>query len=211
MQNYKIIEASAINIFVESILGEDEPQLKDIKPPIYIPFDYALLISIVVIILLILVGAYFGYRFYKSKKEQGLSILPKKPKKPAHVIALEAYQKLNEKDLPAQGLIKQYYTECSEILRKYLEERYFIIALEETTNEILRDMKSQDINKDQLNILKNILELSDLVKFAKYKSSQEEDKSIMEDCIGFVNETKLEFLADNQKSEKELQATQENV
>ena len=69
MQNYKIIEASAINIFVESILGEGEPQLKDIKPPIYIPFDYALLISIVVIVLLILVGAYFGYRFYKSKKE----------------------------------------------------------------------------------------------------------------------------------------------
>ena len=39
MQNYKLIEASAINIYVESILGEGEQELKDVKAPIYIPFD----------------------------------------------------------------------------------------------------------------------------------------------------------------------------
>ena len=45
MQNYKLIEASAITIYVESILGEGEQELKDVKAPIYIPFDYILLIS----------------------------------------------------------------------------------------------------------------------------------------------------------------------
>jgi oxygen tolerance protein BatD len=194
VHNYKIIEANAINIYVESILGEGEQELKDVKAPIYIPFDYVSLISIIAIILLLGLGGYFGYRFYKTKKDQGLSIIPSKPKKPAHEIAFEAYKLLQKKDLLEQKLIKQFYTECSEILRKYLEDRYFIVALEETTGEILRDMKSQEIKKDYLDNLKQILELSDYVKFAKYIPNQDENNTIIQNCIDFVNDTKIEFI-----------------
>jgi len=194
MQNYKLIEASAINIYVESILGEGEQELKDVKAPIYIPFDYVLLISVIAIILLIAIGGYFGYRFYKAKKEQGFSLIPQKPKKPAHEIALESYKKLQDKELLTQGLIKQYYTECSEILRIYLENRYFIVALEETTGEIISDMKSQEINKDYLDSLKQVLELSDFVKFAKYVPSENENNTILQKCIDFVEDTKIEFI-----------------
>lgn len=205
IQNYKIIEASAINIYVESILGEGEAELKDIKAPIYIPFDYILLISVLAIVLLLGLGGYFGYRFYKAKKEEGFSILPQKPKKPAHEIALEAYRVLEEKDFVNQGLIKEYYTECSEILRIYLENRYFIIALEETTNEILRDMKSQEIGKEYFENLKQILELSDFVKFAKYKPSSEENTLILQSCIDFINNTKIEFIEKQEQSEEVIE------
>jgi len=202
IQNYKLIEASAINIFVESILGEGEQELKDVKAPIYIPFDYVLLISVIAIVLFLALGGYFGYRFYKAKKEEGFSLIPQKPKKPAHEIALEAYQKLREKDLLKQGLLKQYYTECSEILRKYLEDRYFIVALEETTPEILRDMKPQEIKKNYLDNLKQILELSDFVKFAKYIPSEDENNTILQNCIDFVENTKIEFIQKIEETEE---------
>jgi hypothetical protein len=211
MQNYKIIEASAINIYVESILGEGEQKLKDIKSPIYIPFDYVLLISVISIILLIGLGGYFAYRFYKVRKEQGYLIKPPKPAKPAHEIALLAYKLLEEKDLLSQGLIKQYYTECSEILRKYLEDRYFIVALEETTREILRDMKSQEIGKELYDKLAQILEISDFVKFAKYKPSDDENNTILQKCISFVEETKLVFIKENISTEEVLEETKELI
>jgi hypothetical protein len=209
IQNYKIIEASAINIFVESILGEGEQELKDVKSPIYIPFDYFLLISIISIILLLGLGGFFGYRFYKIRKEKGYLIKQPKPAVPAHEVALGAYKLLEEKNLIEQGLIKQYFTECSEILRKYLEDRYFIIALEETTGEILRDMISQEINKAQLDNLKQILELSDFVKFAKYVPTKDENNTIMQNCIDFVEETKLVFIKEISHSEEELAETKE--
>lgn len=204
MQNYKIIEASAINIFVESILGDEEPELKDVKAPIYIPFDYVVLFSIIAIILLIGLGGFFAYRFYKTKKEKGYLIKPPKPARPAHEIALEAYKILKEKNLIEQKLIKQYYTECTEILRKYLEDRYFIIALEETTKEILHDLSSQDIERSHIDSLKQILELSDFVKFAKYKPSKDENNSLMENCIQFVEETKLIFTKEKIEPEQIL-------
>jgi len=202
MQNAKIVEASAIKIYVESILGDGEQELKDVKAPIYIPFDYVLLASIIAIVLLLALGGYLGYRFYKAKKEEGFSLIPKKPKKPAHEIALEAYQKLQEKDLLKQGLLKQYYTGCSEILRKYLEDRFFIVALEETTPEILRDIKPQEIKKDFLDNLKQILELSDFVKFAKYIPNEDENNTILQNCIDFVENTKIEFIQKIEETEK---------
>jgi hypothetical protein len=168
-------------------------------------------LSVIGIAILVAAGAYFAYRFYKSKKEQGLSILPKKPKKPAHAVALDAYKELKEKDLIGQGLIKQYYTECSEILRKYLEDRYFIIALEETTAEILRDMQSQELAEGQFESLREILELSDLVKFAKYIPSSKENNTIIEDCIEFVKETKLEFIKENINSNQQLEEANVNI
>lgn len=208
IQNYKLIEASAINIYVESILGEGEQELKDVKAPIYIPFDYVLLISVIAIVLLLALGGYFGYRFYKAKKEEGFSLIPQKPKKPAHEIALEAYKKLQNKDLLNKGLLKEYYTKCSEILRKYLEDRYFIVALEETTGEILRDMKSQEIKKDYTDNLKQILELSDFVKFAKYVPDKDENNTILGNCIDFVENTKIEFIQKIEKTEEVVEINQ---
>ena len=45
--DYKLIEASAITIYVESVIQDEERQLRDIKPPIDIPYDYFLLLSVI--------------------------------------------------------------------------------------------------------------------------------------------------------------------
>lgn len=201
VQNYKIIEASAINIYVESILGEGEKELKDVKAPINIPFDYFLLVLIGAIIILIALAGFFWYRFYKLKKERGYFIKAPEPKRPAHEIALEALQLLAQKDLVKEGKIKQYYTEISEIIRRYLEDRYFIRALEETSAEILSDIQSQEIEKEYINSLDQLLNLSDLVKFAKHIPGSEENEEIYNKSIEFVENTKIVFLQSENKEE----------
>lgn len=174
-KDYKIIEASAINIYVESVITDENKELRDVKSPVYIPFDY-LAFSLIVIGSLILAAIiFFGYKFYKKRKESGYLFKPPEPPIPAHEIAFEALDALIAKDLPGQGEFKQYYTELSDIIRIYIEGRFFIKALEETSYEILRDIKRQEISNENYAGLKELLDLSDLVKFAKYKPDENEN------------------------------------
>jgi len=188
---YKIIEAAPIDIYVHSILsGEESPELKDIKPPIDIPFDYVLLYSIIAIVLVVGVAAYFGYRAWKSKKETGfLFSAPPKPR-PAHEIALEALQELFSSDLLEKEHFKAFFSKLSEILRLYIEGRFYVTALEETTYEILKDMQ-QYIDDKNFQTLSFILEESDLVKFAKYIPDTKAIDQLKKQSEEFINKTKI--------------------
>jgi len=188
---YQIIEASAIDIYVESLLKGEAQELRDIKPVIDIPLDYIFWFSITIVVLLFCLGLYFGYKYYKRRKEEGLPLTAAAPPRPAHETALESLQLLLEKDLINQGHIKDFYIEISEIIRKYIEGRYFVRALEETTSEIMQELKRQDIHKSSLTILDSFLGLSDFVKFAKYIPAENENKDVVNWAFQFIENTKL--------------------
>jgi len=194
--NYKIIEAAPIDIFVKSVLsGEEAPELKDVKPPIEFPFDYMLLYSMLAIILMIALAAWFGYRAWKQKQEKGYIFSPPPKPRPAHEIALEALAELYKSDLLENGKYKIFYIRLSEILRNYLEGRYYITAMEETTDEILRDI-AQHVEDEKRQELSGILRESDLVKFAKHVPESNQTEQIKKNSEQFVNDTKLLFVED---------------
>ena len=196
--DYKLIEASAITIYVESVIQDEERQLRDIKPPIDIPYDYFLLLSVISSIVLIGALVYLGYRLYLKRKETGYFIKAPEPPRPAHEIALESLDELFKKDLLSDGLIKEFYSDISEIIRRYIEGRYFIPALEETSREILIELEGQDITKEMLLKAKESLELSDLVKFAKYKPSNEENQNVVSWTREFVEGTMVVFTVEEE-------------
>ena len=191
--DYKLIEASAITIYVESVIQDEERQLRDVKPPIDIPYDYFLLFSVISSIILIGALVYLGYRLYLKRKETGYFIKTPEPPRPAHEVALEALEELLKKDLLSDGLIKEFYSDISEIIRRYIEGRYFIPALEETSREILVELNGQDISGEMLLKAKESLELSDLVKFAKYEPSDEENQNVVSWTREFVEGTMVLF------------------
>ncbi len=98
-----------------------------------------------------------------------------------------------KKDLLSDGLIKEFYSDISEIIRRYIEGRYFIPALEETSREILIELNGQDISEEMLLKVKESLELSDLVKFAKYMPSDEENQNVVSWTREFVEGTMVVF------------------
>ncbi|MEJ2543056.1 MAG: hypothetical protein P8Y99_03220 [Calditrichaceae bacterium] len=204
-KEYKIIEASPIDIYVKSVIsGDDAKELKDIKFPLGIPFNYFFWISMGVVVILVAVIGYLGYLLWKRRKEKGYLFSPPPPPRPAHEVALEALEELYKSSLLEEKQFKEFFSHLSDIIRVYLEGRYFFDALEETTFEIMMDAKKHIEDAALLDDLKNILELSDLIKFAKYIPEDKEIESAKEQSLNFVNETKLvyEIVEENVPEEK---------
>jgi len=193
---YSIIEAPAIDIFVNSVMtGEEAAELKDVKNPLEIPIDYWFWIIVSVVVILAAVSAWAVYYIVKRRREKGYLFTPPPPPRPAHELALEALEELYTSDLLERRAFKAFYSGLSEILRIYLEGRYYIKALEETTYEIMRDLEE---HLEQNNLYKKLYELftlSDLVKFAKMKPQADEIDNNKKFALEFVNETKLIFEA----------------
>ncbi len=202
-----IIEAPAIDIYVKSVLkGEDKPELKDIKPPIDIPFNYRFWALFAGGILLFLLLVFFLYRIWKRKQEKGYLFTPPPPPPPAHEVALNELQKLYASDLLQNQEYKEFFSRLSEILRAYLEGRYFISALEETTSEIMQEME-QHLHDEQLKQrLDEILSTCDLIKFAKYIPDQQEIERLKEWSVDFVEQTKIVYETPTEEINEEAES-----
>lgn len=82
-------------------------------------------------------------------------------------IASEQLQVLLAENLPAQGLVKEFYLRLTAIVREFIEGSTGIRAPEQTTEEFLRDARLGEVfNKSQSDSLKEFLEAADMVKYA---------------------------------------------
>ena len=165
--------------------------IKDIRGPISakIPWwDYVKSYWWILLIIAAIVGFYF---YNRSRKNKPKIELPKvKEIKPAHIPALAALQKLKDEAIWKVGEYKEYHSVLSEILREYLEKRYGLFALELTTDEIIISLKSVSIDSDSKARLKQVLFLSDMVKFAKEIPIEIENELSINNAILFVESTK---------------------
>jgi len=191
ISRYQLMEASAIPIYVKSVIADEERELRDIKKPLEIPFNYLFVGSLVAIGLLLLVIVYLAYKFYKKRKEKGYLIKTQQPLMPAHEVALASIAALLAEHLLEKREIKTFYSRLSEILRRYIENRYYVLALEETSAEILAEMKTQDLSKDSHDLLQDFLELSDFVKFAKYIPAESENVRYIDIAKQFITSTMI--------------------
>jgi hypothetical protein len=109
-------------------------------------------------------------------------------------VALSELDKLKEEQLWQHDKVKDYYTRLTDIVRVYLEERYEVPAMEQTTQEILAEFKgdSSEIKGKLFTGLQKTLETSDLVKFAKYTPLADENHFVLVNAYTLVEETKFE-------------------
>jgi hypothetical protein len=78
----------------------------------------------------------------------------------------------------------------TDILRKYLENQFRILAMEFTSAEIMENLKEKTgVGVDALETLGKVLTMADLVKFAKYTPLPEDHEQSMENAVDFVNKT----------------------
>jgi len=170
----------------------DTVALAPIKPIYAEPMTFEDVAPLLLTLLLIgLIGGliYFFYRRAQNKK------LPPKKKviviEPAHIIAQRKLQELKAKELWQRGAIKDYQSQLTFIVREYLENRYGISALESTTYEILGDLKPIRLSDEWKGKLREMLELADLVKFAKASPPESTHEKLMSYAIDFIEKTKL--------------------
>lgn len=166
---------------------------------IKMPYDAPLTLKEVTpyILGIMLVGAILFLLLYSIKrKKKNLPFLsmPAKPKEPAHVVALRELDRIKEEKIWQKEKIKEYYSEVTDVLRTYIEDRFSIPAMEQTTDEILTSFKVRKdlIGEKQMNHLVHILPLADLVKFAKYQPLPDDHSLVLVNAYFFVNDTKPE-------------------
>ncbi|MDR2910236.1 MAG: BatD family protein [Bacteroidales bacterium] len=184
------IPSNSVALHVFSIEVDTTMGPTDIKMPYGAP---VILKEVIPHILgIILIGAILFLVLYSIKRRK--NIITQKPQEPAHIIALLELERIKNEKLWQKDKIKQYYSEITEVLRNYMGNRFQIPAMEQTTDEILQIFINRDnlLNEKSLSNLKQILSLSDLVKFAKYKPSADDDNMTLINSFFFVNDTKLE-------------------
>ena len=191
---HQLIMSDPLEIFVESIVNDENAEIKDIRGPLEIPADYLRLALIIGSIILGLVIIWLIYWYYKKRKE-GKPIFRKEIIRPAHEIALEELEQLLGSGLLEAGKTKSFFSILSEILRRYIEGRYFIKALEETTTEILASLSEADLTAENIALSNEALNECDLVKFAKYTPQQAEIEASVSKVRRFIEDTRLEFTA----------------
>jgi len=192
-------------------------QLNDIKPirkPPFVITDYLWVLWIFLGILLLLLITGFTVYLVLRKKNKGYFFTPPVVL-PPHVRAIQALDKLKEEKIWMQGREKEFYTKVTDILRQYIFDRYRINAMEMTSGEILNEIRKETDVASVYENLKQILSVSDLVKFAKYKPFTDENDLSMMNAYFFVNQTrepdpvpkKDEAVSAEQESDQEQNST----
>jgi len=199
--NQNLFQTGTLNLQVQPMEVDTSKAIFDIRGPIEEPFsiiDWAKenWIWIAIVLILLIVGIVLIY-YLKNRStkivEEIIIIIP------ADVIGLEKLKKLKAKQLWQAGKVKMYHSEISEIIREYIEKRYEVNALENTTHEIMQSLRFQSIEPNLLTKLNQVLVLSDLVKFAKEKPLPAENEMSLINAIEFVEETK-QIIATTEKN-----------
>ena len=165
----------------------------DIKPLFGVPFYWWGIIRIILLVWLILavlaVAGYFIWRYIKKKPV--FEIEKTESKLPPHIEALNGLNKVKDEKMWQQGRLKEYYTELTDVVRVYIGRVFEINAMEMTSEEILDTLRyMRREKKEAYEKLQNMLRISDLVKFAKWKPSPDESEQSLRDAFVFVEQTK---------------------
>ncbi len=190
--------ALALNVqtFEVDLESKELCDIKDIKKPPFVFMDYFWIVFIVLLVLTLIV---FGILFYKrwKKRKDNPEFIPEELLIPAADAARKSLEVLNEKQLWQKGMEKEYYSGLTDILRIYIERRYTINAMEMTSAEIINSLKSLDIDKSVLLSLKDLMQTSDFVKFAKLRPGYAENESSIIIAESFVNNTEEKKVEEN--------------
>jgi LPXTG-motif cell wall-anchored protein len=177
-----LVETDPLEVNVTSELGVETPNLANLEsmlPPQPVPqpsetgwlVAAGLAIALATLVVVVL----------RRRKRRPIEPRRQTPEEMAHA-ALTA---LLAENLPARGLIKEFYVRLTGIVRQYIEDTTGIRAPEQTTEEFLRDMRSREAFPPERSVrLAEFLEVADMVKYA----SQQPQAGQIEESISRARE-----------------------
>ena len=187
------ITTEEIQVPVLSVLGPDAvPEIKDIKPPLSLPRNTALQLLVLAVLLLLGLAAAAGLLYWKKA---GAKKSPAGVQLRAEEIALQELDQLLAEKLLARGETKLFHLRISDILRRYIENRFGLKAPERTTEEFLFEVsQAKFAAKTLLGVHKALLAAfltqCDLVKFARHEPTMAESDKTVALCREFIEKTR---------------------
>lgn len=144
------------------------------------------------------------FLIYYFRKNKGVKTPP--PTAPKHVEtpnekALRMLRELEQKELWQNDKVKQYYTELTDILRDYIEERFRTPAMELTSDELLAVVRRHKEMMRHYDALSMVLHTADMAKFARATPLPQEHTEAFEHTEGFVKATKPVVITENKEQQ----------
>ena len=158
-------------------------------------------ILLVLGILLLIDLAFWLWKWYEKHHQPAEETIDPELLRPADEVALEKLDEIKAQKIWKDGKVKEYQTELTDVVREYIGRRFDVHSTEKTSDETLQEMKSK-VDKDLYTRLKSMLQLADLVKFAKWHTTPDENETALITAYDFVNETKEVVTDENEPTEQ---------
>ncbi len=158
-----------------------------------------------ILLVLLIVATYYLWTRLKENKPVIARVRIVK-KVPPHQKALNDIERLKAERMSASEDRKAYYTLLTDVLRKYIKERFGFNAMEMTSSEIIARLQ-QDGDRKMIDELKELFITADLVKFAKHSTLINENDYNLVNAVEFINTTKQEDQPTVERIEPKLTET----
>ena len=191
-----------IAIEIASVLPEGQVQneLRGLRGPLdeSVVRSHRLRYAVIPLLLLAAGGGFLLWRSLRRRAQLRVRIS-------AYDVAIQRLSTLQSRGWPKQEEADPWYVELSDIVRRYIEDRYGVRAPELTTEEFLREARQQlRLQSGHRELLETFLSTCDRVKFAGYRPGESESRQALQAARRFVDDTRL--LAATAAASAEVQA-----
>jgi len=181
----EVLGSQPIKIKVESVLAGQKQELKELKAQAEITPDYRFFLYLLAALASAIFLIYWIIATLRRRRK--VAVMEIRDTRTPEQIARDAIQILLSRKLVEQGLLKQFYLDLSEIVKRYLGQKLTILSLERTTEEFTRDLRQTSLPIHDFEMIREFLIECDLVKFAKYHPSLEEIQSTLQQAIQLID------------------------
>ena len=212
-----------IDLYSTTIAVDTTLAYKPIVEPIAAPVQMKEVFPWILAVLLLALAAFgiWYWRKHRKTKVDADGNIVHGPVIPPYDKAVGDLETLRQQKLWQSGKVKEYFSSLTDIAREYIEGQFGVNAVEMTTDDILEEIKPLHFSQETYDKLKDTMEVADLVKFAKYSSSNLESENAMNSMTEFVNESYEQYkqrkaeeeakLAEIKKQKQEEPAVKEEV
>lgn len=191
-------ESNNLALDVRAVEVDTTQGIFPFKPPVEVPSKLAdrlpdnvarypwLYLALIILTVLTLVGIWL----YRRWRRNGTLLPAKKKLLPPYDEARQALDHLRSRSLWQHNRVKEYYSELTDILRRYVERRFDINAVEMTSSEIADAIALVPEAQPAQTILNDVMTNADLVKFAKVEPFPHENEHAFTQAEQFVELTK---------------------
>jgi hypothetical protein len=192
------LETEPVSVKVLSLLPKDmqELEIKDIVGPQSPPARIGWILLAAGALLLVGAGVVLGALSLSKRRRTG----EEAARIPAHEIAFDALERLAAGQLVEKGAWKEFYVRLTDILRRYIENRFGFHAPERTTEEFLEEIRrdgqtggfADALGPARKRLLEEFFTHGDMVKFAAMVPRKEEVQAAFDSCRDFISGTAAE-------------------
>lgn len=155
------ITSQPIDVLVQSVRPKGTTDIRDVKPPMVVVAQIPVWFWLAVGGLILLLAGLVWYIYRRRRRPR--AELPSLP-----VNWLEELDRVGQLGLIERENYRQYYSLLSSVLRRCLEAKTPVHAVERTTFEIARDLRVQAFDDQLVMAIEDFLDEADRVKFAKF-------------------------------------------